>query len=101
MDAETTIEVICGYFRANGFFEYNVKCDDFAKIISKYIIEPDIQFGNNIENINTVDNVSMKETDCLNKQFIISVKQSSSELLRLYNYLIHLIYKLFLYTMHL
>ena len=38
MNRHTAVTLAFGYFRLNDFFGYNVKCDDFISIISKYII---------------------------------------------------------------
>ena len=51
MDSQTTIAFIFAYFRYNDFFGFNVKCNDFVDIISKYTIEQNIKFGKNNENI--------------------------------------------------
>ena len=51
----TTIALVNGYFRTHGFFDHNVKSDDFVSIISNYLLEMQLIFSNNNKNINAFD----------------------------------------------
>ena len=51
MNRATTIALVFGYFRKNGFLVYTIKVDDFINIISKFIYETKISFGKNNVNI--------------------------------------------------
>ena len=84
----TTIAVTIGYLRKNGFFDFGVKCDDFINIISNYIIEKSLIFGNNTKKINIFGENGSRTTqiDAMNDQFIIAINQLSKQMLSFYNY---------------
>ena len=51
LNHESTIALIFGYFRKNKLLNYGIKYDDFVRIVSKYMVEPAIKFGNNNKSI--------------------------------------------------
>ena len=76
----TTIVLITGFFRINEYFKYNVRNDDFVKIISKYINEKTIEIAKNATIKNLNDRVI--DIDSLNKQFFVVVCLSTKQMLR-------------------
>ena len=81
--------VIVGCFRQYGFFEYNVKCDDFINIIKNYINNyKNITIGKNNTEISLDNNLSgISMVDSLNKNFIVAVHEHDYKMLSPCNYL--------------
>ena len=75
MTKETTVVVIFGYLRKNGYLDYNVKWDDLIDIILKYINNEknNIKIYQNNENITLADGYSINMIDALNKQLIVAI----------------------------
>ena len=92
MESETTTAVTFGYLRKNGFLEYNVKWDDLANIILKYLNnnESNIKIVSQNYSINAFDDGRVKYIDCLNKRFFVAVTDSSRNP-QMYVFFAHLI----------
>ena len=75
MSFETTIAVIDWYFRINGFLDYNIKTDDFIKLIKKYISQHVQQINltkpNNTIKLHTDDIII--DLYSVNKDFLIFI----------------------------
>ena len=91
MTNETTIAIIFGYLRKNGYLDYNVKWDDLIDIILKYINNKknNIEIHPNNENIKLVDGYSINMIDSLNKQFIVAIHRGSNSPALYVNFIIH------------
>ena len=73
--------VVYGYFWSCKFLEYNIKCDDFIKIIAKYINHNSITIGDDHKIINFFDNKAVHQVDSLNKDFIIVSNRTLQQML--------------------
>ena len=76
----TIIAVINGYFRSSQFFDYNIRCDDFIKIVYKYLSERNVSFGKNCKLINAFT-AGVSDISLLNNGIVVSVSESSQQLL--------------------
>ena len=72
LNRETIIALILGYFRKYSILNNNIKYDDFADIVSKYIMESRIIFGNNNEKIDLVDK-DIYYFNAQSQKFIVSL----------------------------
>ena len=77
----TTIDLIAGYFRKYGIFEYNVRIDDFIKIVSNYIVEIHFKFGKNNKLIEGFDESIITKVSIINKNCFTAVSNWSRKLL--------------------
>ena len=97
-DPVTTIALVFGYCRKNGFLDYKVKVDDFINIINQYFIERNIKF-NDDKNIN-INAFAENEyysriigsIAILNSQFIIATNYATHQMLSIHNPLIFQLY---------
>ena len=89
MSAGTTTAVIFGYFRKQRFLTYNIKCDDFVSIISKYLIYPIIKIGKNNQTINAFDSKKIDFISASNKQLVFAICVKLRQLLSIYILIIH------------
>ena len=80
LDQTTTVELINGYFRTNGFMQYGVKLDDFIKIVSNYILEKHLKFGKNNSVINVFNQNRIRNISCLNKNCFVAVDWADTKM---------------------
>ena len=78
MSSEATLDATLGFFRNNGFFDYNARCDDFAFIVSKYLNEKMIKIVSN-KTINA--EMSVGHVASLDNRFIIATQYYSKQML--------------------
>ena len=91
MDDKTSIDVVFGYFRKNGFLQFNVRIDDFVNITSKYIIgqtTSTISIGKNNKHIDAF-NQRVCNMDIISKQLFIAVDDENDRMFRIYIFYIH------------
>ena len=87
MQDELIWKLIFGYFRANGFLDFKVRCDDFVSIICKlFIANKNIEFGKNCKTINPFNGLKISCVDAENKNFIAAIGEMSDTSRKLLSY---------------
>ena len=71
MNFETTIALIYGYFRANGFFDYNIKIDDFIKLVKKYMSKNQIKLVKSHKSIKLASDVEVHTLHAVSKECLV------------------------------
>ena len=80
MSWESTIAVICGYFRINEFLRYNVKMDEFIKIISQYLTQEIKLVKTNIDKQVKLFTKIPYKIHTINSQFVIGIAPNNKML---------------------
>ena len=69
-----------GFFLVNGFLQYNVKIDDFINIISRYLIEISIQFGDDVKKIVINGNHEVSDIGIFNNKLFVVVSRKTKHM---------------------
>ena len=95
-----TIVLVSGFLRANGFFDFNVRIDDFIDIILKYLAAS-FKFGDNLSKIETnlFDNQNVSNIKILNENFIVAVSHNAKKMLRFFHLILFLCFVVICYLL--